>query len=363
MSTTNKWMKTLTSDFGKAAELLPSFKEMTIPTPSPSLNWALSGGFVESKAYLFYGPEQSGKSLLSQLGLIEIQKKFPESIQIVFDAEYSFNKDWFVKLGGDPTRVVVRQTNDPVKIFDYMWTEMLEALQEGAPIKAVMIDSIKSILYPKDLKKVSTDFVQGGTGANYLPSALKRILPVLREYHITSFAVQQVSENMDMYTKARNPYVLPDGRSLKHWADLMLQVDKIETKDTIVSRNEDITGNDLQIGHKVRVKVKKNRTGAPARVAQFTLDYEKGIINKEREILDLAKSLNIMRHPENPETGLENKLYWVFGNYDQVKGEENFVKWATSTPGMIDEVYAACLGSEVVPQTVDDDTLLSDIEG
>lgn len=362
MANPTKWMSKLTSDFGKAAEALPSFKEMIIPAPSPSLNWALSGGFIESKAYLLYGPEQGGKSLLSQLGLIEVQKKFPESIQIVFDAEYSFNKDWFIKLGGDPTRVIVRQSNDPVKIFDYMWTEMLEALQEGAPINAIMIDSIKSILYPKDLKKVSTDFIQGGTGANYLPSVLKRILPVLREHHITSFAVQQVSENMDMYTKARNPYVLPDGRALKHWADLMLEVTKIETKATIVSREKDIDENDLQLGHKVKVKVKKNRTGAPARVAMFTLDYEKGIVNKDQEIIDLAKGLGVMKHPINPETGNPNALYWVFGNHEQVKGEEKFIKWAKETPGILDEMLAACNGVEPPAQEAEEDTLLADLE-
>jgi recombination protein RecA len=363
MADTNKWMKKLCDDFSKAADSLPSYSSSLVPIPSPSLNWALGGGVVEGKTCLLFGPESGGKSLIGQLGLIEIQKKFPESICIVFDAEYSFNRDWFQKLGGDLSRLIVRSTNDPVKIFDYMWTEMLEALQDGAPIKGIMIDSVKSILYPKDLKKVSTDFVQGGTGANYLPSVLKRILPVIRQYHITTFMVQQVSENMDMYTKARNPYVLPDGRSLKHAADYMLQVEKIETKSSVITRTKDIDENDLQIGHKVRVKVKKNRAGAPARVAMFTLDYERGIVSKEQEIIDLAKSLNVMRHPVNPDTGLENKMYWAFEDYDQIRGEDNFIRWAKETPGILDKMYVACSGVDAPAQAVDDDTLLSDIEG
>ena len=344
MSNTTKWMSKLTSDFGKIAADMPKPTDAVIPLASPSLNWAIgNGGLVVGKACCFFGPESGGKSLLMQLTLIQIQKQDPSAICILFDAEYSFNPTWFSKLGGDLDRLVVRQTNDPLKIFDYMYGEMLEMIQEGAPIRAVAIDSVKSIKYPKDNKKQSTDLTMGGGGASYLGSALKHITPVIRENNITCLLVQQVYEEMDQYKQMRNPYKIPDGRALKHFCDYMIQVEKLETKDGVIEIEKgNIHGGASQIGHKVRAKFKKNRVGAPYRTAQFTLDYEHGIVDTANEIFDLAKSLNIVYHPINEETGKENVQMWKFGKHDAIRGEANMRQFVTSSLQIQKEVIEAC---------------------
>jgi recombination protein RecA len=344
MSNTTKWMSKLTQDFGKIAAEMPKPADDVIPLASPSLNWAIgNGGLVVGKAICFFGPESGGKSLLMQLTLIQIQKQDPEAICILFDAEYAFNPTWFKKLGGDLERLVVRQTNDPLKIFDYMYGEMLEMIQEGAPIKAVAIDSVKSIKYPKDNKKQSTDQTMGGGGASYLGSALKHITPVIRENNITCLLVQQVYEEMDQYKQMRNPYKIPDGRALKHFCDYMAQVEKLETKDNVIEVDKgNIHGGAAQIGHKVRVKFKKNRVGAPYRTAQFTLDYEHGIVDTGNEIFDLAKSLNVVYHPINDATGKENVQMWKFGKYDSIRGEDNMRQFVLSSLVVQKEVMAAC---------------------
>jgi recombination protein RecA len=342
----NKWMQRLTSDFGKIASQISRPAESVVALPSPSLNWAAgNGGLVSGKALLFYGPESSGKSLLMQLTMVQIQKKDPEAICVLFDAEYAFNPSWFEKLGGDLTRLVVRQTNDPLKIFDYISGEMLEMLQEGAPIKAIAIDSVKSIKYPKDMKRQSTDMVMGGGGASYLGSALKHVTPVIREHGVTCLLVQQVYEEMDQYKKMSNPWLIPDGRALKHFCDYMAEVTRIDTKDGRVEGESSFFGIASQVGHKVRVKFKKNRTAAPYRTAQFTLDYESGIVNVPDEIFDLAKSLGIVYHPKNPETGKENVQMWQFSSYDPIRGEANMRAFVASSKRVQDEVMAACLSA------------------
>lgn len=343
---TNKWMSKLTSDFGAVADSLPDPTDEVIPMPSPSLNWAIgNGGLVRGKALCFFGGESGGKSLLMQLTLIQIQKQDPEAICVLFDAEYAFNKAWFRKLGGDLSRLYVRQTNDPVKIFDYISGEMLEMIQDGCPIHAIAIDSVKSIKYPKDMKKVSTDQTMGGGGASYLGSALKHVTPVIRENNITCILVQQVYEEMDQYKKMRNPYIVPDGRALKHFCDYMAQVDKLETKDGIVENGKNIHEGSAQIGHKVRVKFKKNRVGAPYRTAQFTLNYENGIVNTGDEIFDLAKSLGVIYHPVNPETGKENVQMWAFGNIKPVRGEDNMRAVVVADLALQRQISEACNGA------------------
>ena len=339
----SKWMSKLTSDFGSIASTLKKEEPQTIPSWSPSLNWATTrGGFMPGKVNVLYGPESSGKSMLAMMALVELQKRDKEAIGIWFDAEYSFNPDFFIKLGGDADRLIVRKTNDPLKIFDYIGGELLEALQEGAPVKAIVIDSVRAIRFPKDMKKQTTDMIMGGTGANYLPSAFKLILPVIAEHKLLSFFIQQVSIQIDPMKALRNPYVLPDGQALKHAGDLMLEIIKLDTKNGVIESGETITGSTQQVGHKVRIKVKKNRMGQPARVAQFTFSYDSGVIDTGNEIFDLGKALGIVYHPINEATGKENNQMWKFSNYDPIRGEQNMRDFVVASKKVQEEIMAEC---------------------
>lgn len=344
---TSHWMKKLEDDYAKVASSMPKPSDNVIQLPSPSFNWAVgNGGITEGKAACFFGPESSGKSLLSQLVLVELQKKHPESIQILIDAEFSFNRDWFEKLGGDLERLLVKQTNDPLEIFDWMEKDVQAMLQDGAPINGLMIDSVKSIRYPGDMKDKSTDITMGGSGAKYLGPALKGLLPIIRTYNITTLLIQQVYEEMDQYKKMNNPWIIPDGRALKHFCDYMLQVERVDTKAGRLEEGKTIAGGANQIGHKVRVKGKKNRVGAPYRVAEFSLQYDKGIVDTENEIYELAKSMGIIYHPISPNTGKPNKLMWAFKDHPHIKGEANMRQYITADTAILHEVYNACLSAD-----------------
>lgn len=340
----SKWMSKLTADFGAVADNLNAKLPPVVPTRSPSLNYATGiGGFQPGKISVLYGPESSGKSLLAMMAVADAQKSDSDAIFIWFDAEFSFNLQLFKKVGGDPKRLVVRKTNDPLKIFDYIGGEMLEMLQDGAPIKGIIIDSIKAIRYPKEANmKQTTDQKMGGTGASYLPSALKLIIPVIAEHNLLTFFIQQVTMEIDALKALRNPYVITEGRALKHAADIMLEIVKLDTKNGVVESGETITGAAQQTGHKVRIKVKKNRLGAPARMAQFTYHYDQGIVDTATEIFELGKSLGVIFHPKNPETGKENVQMWQFGNYSPIRGEANMLASVQASKEMQDQILAAC---------------------
>lgn len=340
----SKWLSKLTQDFGTVAAELNTDLPPVVPSRSPSLNWATAiGGFQPGKISVLYGPESSGKSLLAMMAVADAQAKDKDAIFIWFDAEFSFNLPLFIKIGGDAKRLIVRKSNDPLLIFDYIGGEMKEALQEGAPIRGIIIDSIKSIRYPKETNmKQTTDQKMGGTGASYLPSTLKLVVPVIAEFKLLTFFIQQVTMEIDPMKALRNPYVITEGRALKHAADLMLEIVKLDTKNGVVESGETITGAAQQTGHKVRVKVKKNRLGAPARMAQFTYHYDKGIIDTASEIFELGKSLGVIFHPKNPETGKENNMMWQFASYPAIRGEANMQAFVVDSKRVQDEVVAAC---------------------
>lgn len=361
----NKWMSKLCADFGTIAENLNTNLPSVVPTRSPSLNWATSiGGFQPGKVSTLYGIESSGKSLLAMMAVADEQKRDREAIFIWFDAEYSFNLSLFIKIGGDAKRLIVRKSNDPLKIFDYIGGEMLEALQEGAPIRGIVIDSIKSIRYPKEANmKQTTDQKIGGTGSSYLPSTLKLIIPVIAEYNLLTFFIQQVTMELDPMKALRNPYIITEGRALKHASDIMLEITKLDTKAGVLESGENIHGGSQQVGHKVRIKVKKNRLGAPARTAQFTWHYENGVIDTATEIFELGKSLNIVFHPINPETGKENNQMWAVGSHPPIRGEANMLAFVQGSKLVQDEVMAACYSYKDVPVALSADGVVIEDDG
>jgi hypothetical protein len=122
----------------------------------------------------------------------------------------------------------------------------------------------------------------------------------------------------------------------------MAQVDKLETKDGVVEIGENMVGGASQVGHKVRVRFKKNRVAAPYRTAQFTLSYDSGIVDVGNEIFDLAKSLGVIYHPVNPETGKENPQMWKFGDHDPVRGEANIRQTVNASDKMQAEIIETC---------------------
>ena len=153
----------------------------------------------------------------------------------------------------------------------------------------------------------------------------------------------------------RNPYVITEGRALKHAADIMLEIVKLDTKAGIVESGETISGASQQTGHKVRVKVKKNRLGAPARMAEFTWHYERGVINTGEEIFNLAKSIGVIYHPVNPDTGKPNSQMWQFAGSQPVRGEANIKKMVVDNKSLQEEIIAACYSYQDLTVGVDSD--------
>lgn len=353
--TTNKWMSRLVKDFGTIASDIKATSPKPIPSWSPSLNWATAQrGFIPGKVNIVYGPESAGKSMLAQMGIIELQHRDPDAIAIWFDSEFSFNIGLFEKLGGDSSRLIVRKSNDPLKIFDFIGGELLEMLQDGAPVKALVIDSIKSIRYPKDIRKNTTDQIMGGSGSQYLGSALKLIIPVIAEHKILTFFVQQVSAQIDPMKAMRNPYVITEGHALKHAADLMLEVTRLDTKNGVLEQGDTIAGGTAQLGHKVRIKVRKNRMGVPARVAQFMFHYEKGVTDTGGEIFDLAKALGLVGKKE----GGGNSIY--FGEIKIGRGLDDARATVTNNKELQDQILEACYDHKDSPIEVDTSGFVED---
>lgn len=328
-------------------------------TASPSLNWALSGGFYKGFTSCVYGPEGAGKSLVSMMAVGALQKHDSEALAVIISTEMRApTPERLKQLGVDPERVLIRQANTLHDVFDWI-TSMEEkfknsdgstggpglqyVLEEGTPIKALIIDSIKGIQGPKEqnLETLEKDFM--GDISKFLNPSLRAILPIIRKFDLMTILVQQVNMNMDPdEVKYQNKkYIVPSGQALKHFCESMCLVTRVESKDSKIFDGSMTSIRELPVqrGHTVRVKVEKDNLNSPFQEAEFQIDYKKGVVNTGLEIAKLAANLNVITHPLNPD-GKPIASQWVFETKKWI-GFANAVKEIDSDLSLQDRLMEA----------------------
>jgi RecA/RadA recombinase len=327
---------------------------------SASLNWALGGGFYRGFTTCLYGPEQSGKSLISMMAVGALHQSDPDAYALLISAEHRPpTPERLATLGVDPERLIIRQANTLHDVFDWITSKDSEfknsdgsksgpGLQylleeENAPIKAVVIDSIKSIQGPKEQNAESVEKDIMGDISKFLNPALRNILPIIRKYDLMTIFVQQVNMNMnpDEVKYQNKKWIIPSGQALRHFCESMALVERVESKDSKIFSEETkgIRELPIQEGHTVRVRVEKANMDSPFREAEFRLNYRKGLVDPGLEIAMLAKGLGVITHPKN-EKGAEIISQWQYNGKKWI-GFDKMVAELESTPELQREIMKA----------------------
>lgn len=327
----NKWMTAFLKDEKNKLGSLVVPKGRVL-TPSPSLNWALSGGFYKGYATCLYGPEGGGKSLTTMAAIGSLMQADPEAMAVLISTEMRApTPDRVAKLGVDPDRLMIREANTLHDVFDWIASMddkftnsdgtkgspgLAYMLADGAPIKALIIDSIKGIRGPKEQNLETVEKEYMGDLSKFLNPSLKVILEIIRKHNLMTIFVQQVNMNLnpDEVKYQNKKWVIPNGQSLKHFCETMALVERVESKDSKIFDDsmKSIREIAVQNGHTVRVRVEKANLDSPFREAEFQVDYRKGIVNIPMEVANLAANLGVISHPVNAETGKPIASQWVF---------------------------------------------------
>jgi recombination protein RecA len=288
-------------DAAKVASQVKDISENLLVTPSPSLNWATHGGIPKGHITVLWGPEGSSKSTIAMNLIAQLQKEDPEAIALWFDTEFSFSPKWAQTQGVNADLVMHRSGNIGSEIFDYIKNTAQALSQEGAPIKAIIIDSVTNMVGPKENNQDSTGDQVIGDLSKFLGVALKSIMQYINQHNILCVLISQARTNMDPNTSKYEKYILPSGMTLRHNTSLVVRVEKISSKDSIIvdetSNNMNDTGE--VVGKKIRAKVTKTRSGGEGRVAEFTLHFSQGIINQGEEVAKLGINQGVIQRPNN----------------------------------------------------------------
>jgi RecA/RadA recombinase len=317
--TASKWMAKLRKHEAAVKYELKG-NETMLRSPSPGVNYLFGKkmGMMPGYTMLLYGPQKSGKSLLSLALAGQLHRDDPNAIVLHFDTEMRETmKTWAKVFGIDMNRIASYSTNRPEEIFDFIAKDVNAMIQDGAPIKMIIVDSLAAISYPKEANAESTTNHIMGDAAAYLNRGMKAILPVIRRNGIYTVLCQHVRENMDPQTAKYRKYIIPGGRGLKHLCEYFVLCEQINSKDSRIldETRKDGSGNPIQTGHMIRVTMEDNSDGPKNRKIEIKLSYKEGIVDQHEEIATLAVNMGVIERPNNMTYAYKDKKWVGYNNF------------------------------------------------
>jgi RecA/RadA recombinase len=287
-----------------------------LKTPSPSVNWAFGVrgyGLPFGYSMLLFGPPKGGKSIICNSLTGQLHRDDPEAVVVNFNTEMrgalQSSAVASSAFGIDPDRYVCFDVNEPALIFDRIEKDLPDLIQQGLKIKLVIIDSLKGIQGRRAMNATSVNQMQIGDQAATLQDGLMRITPIIRKYGIALVMTTHVRAEMDQLEIMRgNTVKMAAAYAAKHMAELFCYVEPNRSKSGKSNlageefkdeETKDFMDKALKTGHKIRFKVTGNSIGPDGRTAEFTLDYQKGIINQYEEVFTLGKNLGVIEKVNN----------------------------------------------------------------
>jgi hypothetical protein len=286
-----------------------------IDSPSPSFNYTFDNtwGLPDGYALLLGGEPKGGKSILLSAIIGQLHQNDPEAVVIKYNTEMrekaqvtpAQKKLW----GIDDDRYVAYEVNEPALIFDPIEKEVPRLIQEGLKIRLIAIDSVNDIQGRRSMNADTVMQQQIGDEAKTLQDGFRRIKGILRRHGVSLILTTQVRAEMDMAEQMRgNKVRLAVPWYVKHTCEYFMHVERLRTKAgrTDLEGNEfiddsakvDMSGQNKGEGdesaHKIRVTMKDSSLGRPGRQGVFTLDHDKGIINKHEEVFLLGTGTGVI---------------------------------------------------------------------
>lgn len=247
----------------------PNMEAETVSTGSLILDRALGGGYAKGRLIEIYGLESTGKSTLAWHFL----KQFGGN-KVYIDTEQALSKELGERIGVHMDNLLISQPSCLEEGLDIM-------LKLCNNVDAMVLDSVAAAPPKKDTEGDVTS-----QNISLKARVLSKTIPVLvgeNNSHSTILFVNQVRTDPSIQYGSNR--VVPGGWTLKFFCHIRLD---IYAKEIIKGKD------DVAIGHLMKIKVVKNRSGVPHVKCEVPIIYDGYGVSTEMEILTLGAELGVI---------------------------------------------------------------------
>jgi recombination protein RecA len=284
-------------------------KVEAVPTGALSLDLALGvGGVPRGRIVEIFGPESSGKTTLVYHIIAEAQAR--GGICAFVDAEHAIDPIYARNIGLDTDELLVSQPD-----YGEQALEIVDVLVRSGAVDVVAVDSVAALTPRVELEGQMGE-TQVGLQARLMSQALRKLAGNLNRAKTVCIFTNQIREKIGV--SFGSPETQPGGRALKFYSSQRLDLRRIET----------LKEGTEAVGNRVKVKVVKNKVAAPFRIAEFDVEYGKGI-SKEGCVLDLALEHDLVQ---------KSGSFFSYGDLRLGQGRNNTKQYLAEHPELTTEL-------------------------
>ena len=260
------------------------------------------GGLPRGRIIEIYGPEASGKTTLALCAIAEVQNQ--GGIAAFVDAEPAFDRYTAKTLGVQVEDLLLAQPD-----YGEQGLEIAEQLVRVGKVDIVVVDSVAALVPKNELEGDMGDSHMG-LHARLMSQALRKLSGVASKSSTIFIFINQLRSKIGVVFG--NPETTTGGNALKFYSSVRLDV----------RRASQIKNGDVVKGHRMKIKVAKNKLAPPFRTAEVDLIYGVGI-SRMGVLIDLAINDEIVQ---------KSGTWFSYNNERLGQGRDNSIKFLEENP-------------------------------